>query len=168
MEIAMLHLAQGNYRLAAQACDVAGGSVILEIEDKKMGVRRTVVSDETTKNDEVRAILSNDEIAAGNDIQALLSDDETAAFELLRAYIWVSRYARLMTALRIARYVGGIWCVDDEPHNELAEYTVCGNAASPTCHICLTSLLGPYPFLLLEDTRGICRARPAGRGQHKS
>ncbi|KAI0099040.1 CHAT domain-containing protein [Nemania sp. FL0031] len=38
---------------------------------------------------------------------------EVAAFELVRAFIWIGRYSKLKTALRIAQHVGKIWQFED-------------------------------------------------------
>lgn len=41
---------------------------------------------------------------------ALSSQDEDAvAFELLRAYIWIGRFSKLKTALKIAQRLGSAW-----------------------------------------------------------
>jgi hypothetical protein len=42
-----------------------------------------------------------------------LSDEEVVAFELLRAFVWIGRYSKLRTALKIAGKVNTVWKLQD-------------------------------------------------------
>ncbi|KAI3320726.1 CHAT domain-containing protein [Xylariaceae sp. AK1471] len=58
-------------------------------------------------NDESSSIFECGQEA--DQIAALLRDPLTAAFELVRAYIEISRYSKLSTALKLAQLVGQVW-----------------------------------------------------------
>ena len=53
-----------------------------------------------------------------NDLPPILWNEEVAAFELIRAYIWIGRYSKLRTALKIARRLGSAWKLGDSESND--------------------------------------------------
>ncbi|KAI6779365.1 tetratricopeptide repeat [Emericellopsis cladophorae] len=87
IEICLLYLVQGQLRLAAAACDAAGGSMFLDL-DSDSG--------------------DGDGDGDGDHVPASILDQEAVAFELLRAFVWIVRYSKLHTALKIARKVNAI------------------------------------------------------------
>lgn len=100
IEICQLYLVQGQHRRAATACDAVGGSIFLNLDNDHDG---------------------DGEGGGGDHVTASIHDEEAVAFELLRAFVWIGRYSKLHTALKIARKVNATWKFQREempPHDE--------------------------------------------------
>ena len=52
-----------------------------------------------------------------SDLPPTLWNEEVAAFELVRANIWIGRYSKLRTALKIARRLGSVWRLEGSKSN---------------------------------------------------
>lgn len=79
VESAELYLVQGQLKLAAEVCHRVSESTYPQR-------------------------LSDDDLPP-----SFIWEAEVAAFELLRAYVWIGRYSKLKTALKIAQRVGRAW-----------------------------------------------------------
>ena len=69
-----------------------------------------------------------------DDLPPSVWEAEAAAFELLQAYIWIGRYSKLKTAVKIAQRVGSAWRLDYEDIESRGDQTMGDGEATGRRH----------------------------------